>query len=417
MKKFAIHTLGCKVNQAESDELLGILLQLGLEETKLTGFADYCFINSCTVTAEADRKTRQIVRRIKRENPRAQIFLMGCWPENKENIKNNEISAHVTYILNKDKKNIPEIIGLKPPDSTNNFIKTQKTRAFLKIQEGCDNACSYCIIPHVRGKSRSVGIEKTIQSLRQLEDNNYNEVVLTGINIAQYGRDISPECSFAALTEKILNISKIKRIRISSIEPFNFPYEILNLFERYSGKLCRHFHLPIQHVSDNILKKMNRPINFDETKRLIETIFEKVPEICITLDIILGFPGETEETIEELYSFLLKYPFFSFHIFPFSRRPGTQAFTFPETCGLKPIKLLCRRFQSLSDTKRRSFLEKFEEKDIEVLVENKNKKGFWQGHSDNYLKICFETNGELKNKFVTIHTVSAGNDFLQGFML
>lgn len=405
--KVGIYTLGCKVNTYESEYVMSLFKEEGYQISSFNDVCDVYVINTCSVTNQSDSKSRKIIREAIRKNSGACIVAMGCFIEaSKENL----IEGVDIYIGNKDKsrvvelveeyfKNKKKIINLYPNLGTqfeDMEIKTfeGRTRAFVKIQDGCENFCSYCIIPYVRGKCRSKKPEKVIEEITTLVNNGYQEIVLTGIHTGNYGRDLDTD--FSSLLKKIVEIPNLYRLRISSIEITELTEEVLEIIENYSI-IADHLHIPLQAGSDTILRLMNRKYNtgyFMEKIKRIRTIH---PNISLSTDVIVGFPGETEELFQESYNFCKKIGFSKIHVFPYSIRKGTPAEKFPNQVDGTVKKERTRKLIALSTELEQEYMKKFLNTEVDVLIEQ-TKNGYSYGHTSNYLSIKIK--GEYPNESI-----------------
>lgn len=395
--KFNINTLGCKVNNYESEVIKEQLENAGFfyDEEK----PDICIINTCSVTNQADHKSMKIIRQMKKNYPEAIIVVCGCTLENKAIdltkipadiiIGNHDKSKLVEYIneFNKSHHQIIKFYNLMIDDFESMTIKNykSKTRAFVKIQDGCNNYCSYCIIPYVRGRSRSKDYDETINEIKKLT-NNHQEIVLTGIHTGSYK---SNNKDLEDLIHEISKIEELKRIRISSIEitelTDKFMMELTN-----NQKICNHLHIPLQSGSDSILKAMNRKYNLDYFQNTINKIREIRPDINITTDLIVGFPGEEEQDFESTINFIKKIEFSKIHVFPYSLREGTKASLMVNQISSIIKKERVRIVTKLSNDLEFNYAHNFIGKTLEVLIENSSNES--HGHTDNYLEIF------IKNK-------------------
>ncbi|MGQ9637139.1 MAG: tRNA (N(6)-L-threonylcarbamoyladenosine(37)-C(2))-methylthiotransferase MtaB [Thermodesulfobacteriota bacterium] len=423
MKTVAIATLGCKVNQYDSEELSASLEEKGYRIIPFEEGADITIINTCTVTHRADFESRQLVRKAIRHNPNSLIILTGCYvqtqPERLESLH------EVKYLFgNNEKSLIPEllpsmILGETPKIQVSKIPKkalslkkfvpsfSSHTRAFLKIQDGCEARCSYCIVPFARGPSRSLPLDRVIDHLRWLKAKGFKEVVLTGIHIGSYGKDLLSYLSLEKLLQEIDHHETPPRIRLSSIEPQEFSPHLLYLLSQ-SQKVCPHVHIPIQSGAEGILKKMKRDYDPLFIRDLIERIHQEMPQASIGADIIVGFPGEGEKEFEQTYRLLDSLPLSYLHVFPYSVRKGTEAATFEGKVSEKEIKRRAEFMRRLGREKRRSFFSKFLHQDLEVLIEDRKERGTGRrmGLSRNYIPVVlldegpFEVNQEIKVKVI-----------------
>ncbi len=393
--KVGIYTLGCKVNSYESEYVANLFKDNGYEIVPFNEKADIYIINTCTVTNNSDSKSRKIIREAIRNNNHACIVAMGCFIESS---KDHLIDNINIAIGNKDKSKIVELVEeyLKEHNDINHIVPLDKefedmeitnfgskTRAFVKIQDGCENYCTYCIIPYVRGKCRSKNLETVIKEITSLVNNGYKEIVLTGIHTGSYGVDIN--VSFAKLLKEIVKIPNLYRLRISSIEVTELNSEVLEVIKN-SKIICNHLHIPLQAGSDKILKLMNRKYDLNFFMNKINEIRSIRPEISITTDIIVGFPGETEELFQETIDTSRKVAFSKIHVFPYSERRNTPAEKFPGKVDIHDRKERSRRLISVSEELEKQYMEKFIGKELEVLIE-RSFDNYSIGHTSNYLQV------------------------------
>jgi threonylcarbamoyladenosine tRNA methylthiotransferase MtaB len=421
MPKFSITTLGCKVNQAESEAIAQNLLDSGGSVITDCENAEVCVVNTCTVTQKASMQSRQAIRKAIRSNPNARIIVTGCYAQ----IAPQEINniAGVDYVIGQDQKNaISRMIltnGDKQPENevpTSGGIDPERhfqimplatsaprTRPFLKIQDGCNAFCTYCIVPYARGRSRSMPLDNVLQSIEQLARAGFHEVVLTGIHLGAYGHDLAPVTNLADLMERIENKKPIARVRVSSIEPFELTEEIIQQVAA-SDIFCRHFHIPLQSGDDGILKKMGRPYSRQDFNKLINSIHKQMPEAAIGVDTLIGFPGESEAAFENTYGLMADLPVSYLHVFPFSSRPGTAADKLPNKLDPPVIKARCERIRELGYQKRLKFYGRFTGRSRPVLIETKRdgSTGLLKGISSNYLPVLIDAGDDLKNSIVEV---------------
>ena len=430
MQNYSITTLGCKVNHYESESIIQLLKESGWTCVPADEDASFCIINTCAVTHKAAMQSRQAVRHAIRSNPNACIIVTGCdaqtEPDDIKKIKG------VHYIIgHAGKHKIPEIItsekDLVFPVTIYNDIINEKsfrqmpvalgkrTRPFLKIQDGCNAFCTYCIVPYARGRSRSMPVENILDNIIRIKKSGYREVVLSGIHLGHYGLDLSPQTNLTELIKHINKSRAIERVRLSSIEPLELNEEIIKTVAE-SDIFCRHFHVPLQSGDDFILKKMRRPYTRSIFRKLLYKIHALIPGAAIGVDTIIGFPGETEEAFENTYNLIKELPATYLHVFPFSSRKGTPASNFPDKTPSKVIKERCKAMRDLGNIKKKEFYKKNIGKKVEVLIEGKRDKttGFLKGMSSNYLPIFLSGNDDLKNKIiaVTIEKINNNNSLL-----
>ena len=404
MATVAIATLGCKVNQFESEALMASLEERGYSLVPFGEGADITIINTCTVTQRADFQSRQMARRALRYNPNSLVIVTGCYSQ----VAPETIAkmTGVQYILgNAEKTRIPDLLPLMqkvelPQIQVGDIQKEtffadiplhtfhRHTRAFLKIQEGCDARCSYCIVPYARGRSRSLSSERVIEHLRVLKERDFKEVVLTGIHLGSYGLDLTPPFPLEKLLRQLEEEETPHRIRLSSIEPLDFSAD-LKSFLSQSKKVCPHLHIPVQSGDDEILKRMNRNYDRSFLFDLIQELHRRIPKLSIGADVIVGFPGETEEKFRKTYELIESLPFSYLHIFPFSKRKGTPASQFPHGVDVGKIKKRAEILRDLGKQKRQSFYRQFLLQELNVLVEDRKEKetGRWKGFSRNYIPV------------------------------
>ncbi|MBN2179286.1 MAG: tRNA (N(6)-L-threonylcarbamoyladenosine(37)-C(2))-methylthiotransferase MtaB, partial [Deltaproteobacteria bacterium] len=341
MVRVAIATLGCKVNHYESAGIEEEIRSRGFSIVPFRSEADIYIVNTCTVTGKTDYQSRQLIRRANRTNPEASIFVTGCYAQ----IAPEILAAlpGVTMVVGtRQKAAIPDLLSSEAGKETIINVKNinderflsclsvtdfhGQTRAYLKIQDGCNAFCSYCIIPYARGRTRSLPENRIIEEIRSLYQAGYREIILTGIHLGMYGHELSPRTSLSDLLSRIEKETDIERLRISSTEPMEITDGIIELI-RESSILCRHLHIPLQSGNDKILKAMNRNYDSRQFEERIETIVQEIPDIGIGIDIIAGFPGESEEKFENTRAFIERLPIQYLHVFPYSKRPGTAAFS------------------------------------------------------------------------------------------
>jgi len=404
MTTIAIATLGCKVNQFESEAFLDALEHRGHSLVPFEKGADITIINTCTVTHRADFQSRQMVRRAFRSNPDSLIIVTGCYPQVEPDVFLK--MEGVRYLLgNGEKSQIPDLLPLMqkgefPRVQVGDIQKERffsetplhsfhrHTRSFLKIQDGCNAHCSYCIVPHARGRSRSLQPKRVIENLKVLKERGFKEVVLTGIHLGAYGLDLNPPFPLEKLLKELEKEETPDRIRLSSIEPGDFSPDLISTLS-LSNKICPHLHTPIQSGDDEILKKMNRDYNHFFLSDLIQELHLRIPNLSIGADVIVGFPGETEEKFKHTYRLVESLPFSYLHVFPFSRRKGTPAFQFPQGIGEKEIKKRAEGMRELGRQKRQAFYRQFLHQELSVLIENRKEKGTgrWKGLTRNYIPV------------------------------
>ena len=417
MKKVKFSTLGCKVNQYETEAMAELFVKNGYEITEDYN-CDVFVLNTCTVTNLSDRKSRQQISKIRSENSDAIIAVVGCYsqvsPDEIENIEGVNVILGTKY-----RKEIVELCELakssnKIINKVENIGKNREfeeltintehsmTRAYIKIQEGCSQFCSYCIIPYARGPIRSRNIRDIVLEAKRLADNGFKEIVLTGIHIASYGKDLeNDDIGLIDVIEDIGQIDKIKRIRLSSLEPRIVDKQFLDRLSKVE-QFCDHFHLSLQSGSDSILQSMNRKYDTDLYEKTINLIREYYPNAAITTDIIVGFPGETDENFEKTLNFVDKIQFSKIHVFKYSNRKGTVASKMKnQVSGVvkkERSKLLIEKSKYYTD----KFLDNMLNEPIKVLFESKNDDGYIKGYTTNYIRVKREYNPNLSNKIIDV---------------
>ena len=404
-------TLGCKVNAYESEYILSSFKDRGYEITN--DIADIYIVNTCSVTNTSDAKSRKVINRLIRENPNSIIVVMGCMIEAN---KDMEIPGVSLIIGNKDKNKVVDLVENYLKDKQvrkilyDNFDDTfedmfitnmtSHTRAFVKIQDGCENFCSYCIIPYTRGKQRSKDPDLVIKEIETLVSNGYKEIVLTGIHTGHYGSDL--QTTFPDLLKRIVKINGLERLRISSIEITELNDEFFEVLKA-NPIIVSHLHIPLQAGSDTVLQAMNRKYLTNYFENKVKKIREIRPDISLTTDVIVGFPGETEEEFQETLDFVSKIKFTKVHVFPYSRRKGTKADTMPNQIPENIKKERVKRLIDLSNKLEKEYLDLFLNKEVEVLIEEEY-PDYSLGHTGNYLKVKvlkpFKSNELIKVKII-----------------
>lgn len=412
-KKVAFHTLGCKLNFSETSTIARLFEKQNFEKVEFSEAADVYVINTCSVTDRADHTCRNTVRQALRNNPDAFVAVIGCYAQLKPDeiaeipgvdivLGANEKFNILNYIESTEK--LPEagvhaceIKDVK--DFVPSYSANDRTRTFLKVQDGCDYFCAFCTIPLARGRSRSENIENTIKSAREAAKDGIKEVVLTGVNIGDFGKG-SKE-TFYQLIQELEKVEGIERYRISSIEPNLLSDEIIS-FVAQSKKFVPHFHIPLQSGSDEILQLMRRRYDSALYQSRIERIKELIPDCCIGVDVIVGFPGETEEEFLKTYRFLNELPVSYLHVFTYSERPNTTAIRLNETVPMGERKKRNKMLTILSEKKKRLFYEQQAGKEFTVLFEQEEKEGEMYGFTENYIKVKTPFNAALVNELVNV---------------
>ena len=427
MKKVSFYTLGCKVNQYETNAMAQKFKEAGYEIVEVNDdVSDICVINTCTVTNMSDRKSRQILRKVKEKNQDAIIAAVGCYAQVAKDdlqkmpeidiVLGNEEKANIVkyveeFISNRNNKivEIEDIASKKEFEDMGQITYTEKTRAVIKVQDGCNQFCSYCIIPYARGRVRSRKMDSIIQEITQIAQKGIKEVVITGIHVASYGRDFGNENGLIELLEKINEIDGIHRIRLGSLEPKIITEEFMQRLIKLE-KMCHHFHLSLQSGCDETLKRMNRKYNTAEIKEIVERLRRYYNDVILTTDIIVGFPGETEEEFEKTYQFLKEIKLYKMHVFQYSPRKGTRAAVMPNQVDGNVKEKRSRKLIELSNENQKRYNEKLVGKEVEVLFEDQaieEKKKYFKGHTQNYILVKYETDENLENTLKSVKIKSA----------
>ena len=418
--KIAFLTLGCKVNQYETNGMIQEFKNKNYTIVEFEDFADIYVINTCTVTNMSDRKSRQVLRQAKKKNPDAIVVACGCYVQvAKEELENipeidlilgtNEKVKIVDYIeefidaKNENQKyeiNIDDVMHNKNYGDFGSVTYTEKTRAVIKVQDGCDRFCSYCIIPYARGRVRSRNPENVLKEISEIAKNGIKEVVITGIHVASYGKDFENTYRLIDLLEEINQIDGIERIRLGSIEPLLITEEFVNRLQKLE-KICHHFHLSLQSGCTETLKRMNRRYTQEEFNTIVERLRKTYSDVVLTTDIIVGFPDESEEEFEITYNFLNKIKFFKMHIFKYSPRKGTKAEMMKNQISGDVKEIRSKKLLELSDKNENEYLDSYIGKNVKVLFEECDGE-FYKGHTANYIMVKVKTNLNLENKLIDV---------------
>jgi len=402
MTSFAIQTFGCRVNQAEALNWADFLQSHGLRYSDDSSKSDWIIVNSCTLTSKADRDVRAFIRRTVRKNSSCRMIVTGCYAE-REYDKLVKMPQVFEVVRNKDKKDLPGKILAEVSEGKKSVRTPFRSRALVKIQDGCDFRCSFCIIPFVRGRSVSVPERDIIRQIRRFIQQGYREIVLTGVHLCLYGKDLFPRSRLLTLLQRIENLEGLGRIRLSSLDPRFMDEEILEHISR-SEKICPHFHLSFQHGSNRILRRMGRNISLSDYKRVLFKLQSQRPEAGVGCDIMVGFPGESEKDFEKTALFLEESPLSYFHVFSYSPRPGTVAADWPQVDSRlkKERAALLRRLSLRKNMEfRRQRLGKIEKS---IVIQNKG-IGAAQVLTGNYINVLvdscsFEERDEVDVKLI-----------------
>tara|TARA_Y100000814_G_scaffold289867_1_gene263463 strand:- start:1585 stop:2853 length:1269 start_codon:yes stop_codon:yes gene_type:complete len=419
--KIFIETHGCKLNQADTQSISNGFLLKGFQLTDDIGDADACIINTCTVTHIADRKARNALRKAKSINPNCLIVATGCYAEWAHEKLNN--MPEIDLVLGNSSKtdlveNVINVLDNKhieiPTTSLTIIDQMKRTRAMVKIQEGCDQICAYCIVPRVRGRERSVSLIDLINKINQLHLEGYKEVVLTGTQLGTYGFEFT-DTNLPILIESILRETSIDRIRLSSVQPQEFSEDLLSLWE--NERLCPHFHIPLQSGDDYILKKMRRRYNSEEFLRSLQFVRETIPNASITSDVIVGFPEENEDMFSKTIQTCNEAMFSKIHIFPYSKRPGTSAYYSDNFVDNSVIKERSKRLEGVSSYFQQQYLNNMVGTSLKVLWENTKTLDsdlHWTGLSDTYSRVYSKSEDLIQNTITNITIDRVESDYLIG---
>ncbi|WP_100333402.1 tRNA (N(6)-L-threonylcarbamoyladenosine(37)-C(2))-methylthiotransferase MtaB [Bacillus alkalisoli] len=433
MATVAFHTLGCKVNHYETEAIWQLFKADSYDRVEFENQADVYVINTCTVTNTGDKKSRQVIRRAIRKNPDAVICVTGCYAQTSP-AEILAIPGVDIVVGTQDRTKMLEYIEQykqerQPINGVGNIMKarvyeeldvpafTDRTRASLKIQEGCNNFCTFCIIPWARGLMRSRDPKEVIAQAQQLVDAGYKEIVLTGIHTGGYGEDMKDYNLAMLLRDLDEQVKGLKRIRISSIEASQITDEVIEVLKS-SDKVVRHLHVPLQSGSNTVLKRMRRKYTMEFFGERLDRLKEALPGLAVTSDVIVGFPGETEEEFIETYNFIKEHQFSELHVFPYSKRTGTPAARMEDQVDEEVKNERVHRLIALSDQLAKEYASNFENQVLEVIPEEEYKEkpnsGLYVGYTDNYLKVVLEATEEMVGKLVRVKITKAGYPFNEG---
>lgn len=430
--KVAFSTLGCRVNQYESEAMAEKFIREGYEVVDFSEIADVYVINTCTVTNMGDKKSRQIISKARRLNNNAIIAVVGCYsqiaPKEVSKIEGVDVvlgtrnKGDVVYYVNKARDeqkiqvHVEGVLKNKKFEDLNIEEYQDKTRAFLKIQDGCNRFCTYCAIPYARGSVCSKEPRKVIDEIKKLASHGFKEVILSGIHTASYGLDLEGNITLIDLIEDIEKIDGIERVRIGSIEPAFFTNEVIEKIKGFK-KLCPHFHLSLQSGCNTVLKRMNRRYTAEEYEHIVNVLRENIKDVSISTDVIVGFPGETEEEFNETYEFLKRIKLTKTHIFKYSPRKGTRAAEMKGQIDGKVKEERSKALIALNDINEQGFIEKYINKNVKVLLEQqvKGKENIFEGYTENYIKVEVEKPENIKSgDIIECRIEKAHKDFAEG---
>lgn len=436
MPKYKITTLGCKVNQSESDAIAKELESSGWLPAGQGEASEIVIINTCTVTQKASMQSRQAVRQAVRAHSHSRIVVTGCYAQTEPQTI-LKIKGVRCVIGNADKHRIPEIIAAgqnaasgqalspcndirqaQPLKPALTGVSGSRTRPFLKIQDGCSAFCSYCIVPYARGPGRSLRVDDVLDAVKKLSNAGYREVVLTGVHLGHYGRDLNPETSLCELLKSIESSDSSARVRLSSIEPLELTEDLITCVAGPS-RFCDHFHIPLQSGDNFILEKMRRPYRAVDFSNLVAKIRRRIPDAAIGVDALIGFPGETDAAFRNTYELIRELSITYLHVFPFSARPGTPAAGYPGRVAPNTIKKRCAQLRELGKAKRLEFYRRFIGKRLEVLVESTRhtSSGLLKGLSSNYLPVLIDADDNHKNQLRSVRVEKLIDNALIGTLV
>ena len=413
--KINLDSLGCKLNQAETELLAWQFAEAGHDLVASPGEADVYILNTCTVTHIADRKSRHLLRLAHRLNPNALLVATGCYAERAPQ-ELAQIEGVNLVFGNKDKSYLRKLLeesgyirsSVGEQGSLATSYRGFRTRAFVKVQDGCNNYCAYCIVPLVRSRERSLPVSEIVGEVRERVAQGYREVVLTGVRIGSYHHDGT---DLKGLLERILAETEVERLRLSSLQPQEITPELVSFFR--DKRLCPHFHLCLQSGSDSVLKRMERRYSVADYERVVSLIRANVPDVAITTDVMAGFPGETEGEFEESLSFCREMEFARIHVFSYSCRSGTDAARLPNQIDARVKKERSQRMLKLAEESARRFHQRFLGREMPVLFEQRS-NGVWSGLTGNYIKVYTKSNDDLTNRLLPVKLVELYKDGVWG---
>ena len=428
MKNISFYTLGCKVNQYETNAMMQKFQEAGYQIVDINdNISDICVINTCTVTNMSDRKSRHMLRKIKEKNHNAIIIATGCYAQVEKKqleempevdiVIGNDEKNDIVYFLEEYMKKQQKIVEVQDISKQKEFIDmgqityTEKTRAVIKVQDGCNQFCSYCLIPYARGRVRSRKPESILKEIKQIAQKGIQEIVITGIHIASYGRDFDNGYYLIDLLEEINKIDGIARIRLGSLEPTIITEDFMKRLIKLD-KICHHFHLSLQSGCDETLKRMNRKYTTSQFKEIVSRLRKYYNDVILTTDIIVGFPGETKEEFKQTYQFLKEIKFYKMHVFPYSPREGTRAAIMENQVDNKIKEHRSKELIEMSNQNQKKYNEQYVGKEVEVLFEE-NEDGYYKGHTQNYILVKYKTNDNLENKLKYVKVLESFIEYVE----
>ena len=427
MKRVAFYTLGCKVNQYETNGMIQKFQEVGYEIVDFEDVADIYIVNTCTVTSISDKKSRMFLRQAKRKNPESIVVACGCYvqvakeeiekiPEITLCIGTNEKVDIIDYIekymnTKSEEIEISDVFKQKEYSDFGLVTYTEKTRAVIKVQDGCDRFCSYCLIPYARGRVRSRKPQNVINEIKKIAEEGVKEVVITGIHVASYGKDFNNDYKLIDLLEEINNINGIERIRLGSIEPLLISEEFVERLKKLN-KICHHFHLSLQSGAKATLERMNRRYSPEEFNTIVKRLRMAYEDVILTTDIIVGFPGETDEEFNETYEFLKQIDFYQMHVFKYSPRKGTKAAVMKNQVLGEIKDYRSDLLLELSNNNQKEYLKKYIGKKVKVLFEEREEE-YYKGHTQNYIMVNVKSEKNIENQILEVEIESTGKNGLQ----
>ncbi|MCY6354854.1 tRNA (N(6)-L-threonylcarbamoyladenosine(37)-C(2))-methylthiotransferase MtaB [Clostridium sp. ZS2-4] len=431
--KVAFATLGCRVNQYESEAMAENFIKSGYEVVSFSDTADVYVVNTCTVTNMSDKKSRQMISRARRLNDKAVIAAVGCYtqiaPEKVSEIGDVDVvlgtrnKGEIVYWVNRAREEKKQIVAVNDVLKNKVFEDLRieeyqdKTRAFLKIQDGCNNFCSYCLIPFARGAVCSKKPERVISEVKELAAHGFKEIILSGIDISSYGVDLEEDYNLLTILQNIDEIEGIERVRIGSIGPEFFDEYIIKELGKLK-KLCPHFHLSLQSGCNETLKRMNRKYSVEQYKAIVNSLRDNIEDVSITTDIIVGFPGETEEEFNKTYEFLREIKLAKMHIFKYSPRTGTKAASMEDQVDGTAKEIRSKMLIKLNEENEKEFMSKYIGRKMKVLYEQKTNEDsdMYEGYTPNYIKVLSKTKEQVKEKIINISLVEVKEEHMIGLI-
>jgi len=409
-----LQSLGCRLNESEIEAMVRHFTAAGHVVVADPARADVCVVNTCAVTAEAERKSRHRVRALASAHPDARIAVVGCYATLSPG-RCADLPGVAWVVSNAEKERVVEIVSPSSSSSCGGGrgrAVPLRTRAFVKVQDGCDNRCTYCIVRLLRGSARSRPVADIVAEVQALVEAGCKEAVLTGVNLGAYGRDLGPPDGLYVLVETLLAHTALPRLRLSSLEPWNLDEAFFKLWE--NPRLCRQLHLPLQAGCGQTLRRMGRRITTAEFFRLVEAARAAVPDLAVTTDVIVGFPGEGEAAFRASYDFVAAMRFARLHVFPYSPRPGTAALRLPGRVVHRVCRARARAMRELGAEQAFCFRQRFVGREMAVLWEQRRRDGLWTGLTDNYLRVVTHAGGNLHNRLTATRLLATQNGYLVG---